>query len=344
MDKDFKNMTLEQICSVLQQIGQRPFMAGYIFSFVHQKNCQDINEITPLSKNLRQKLIDSGFIISALKIEHKQTDPDRTVKYLFTLPDDSFIEAVRMTDKDRTTLCISSQAGCRMGCLFCATGQLPFQRNLTAAEIIDQVYQIEADTAPAQNIVYMGMGEPLDNLDAVIQSIRLLNDTKGRNFGIRHITLSTCGLSDQIRKLANLDITPRLALSLHAATDSKRNQLMRIAKGQPLSAIFHSLRDYQKKTSKRITFEYCMIDGLNDTDADFGNLIHLIGKFKCNVNLIELNPFPGCPFKPSPPQRIKLFAAQLQKAGIETVIRFKRGTSIKAACGQLGAEHIKKNT
>lgn len=342
MDKNLKSKTYTELIEIAAAGGQKPFAAKYLFTFIHQKDAERIADITPLSKPFRQKLTDDGFVIAGIELLEQHDDPDGTVKFVFALPDGARIETVRLKDGERNTLCISTQAGCRMGCKFCATGQLQFQRNLTAAEIVDQVYQAEKAVGRIDNVVYMGMGEPLDNFDEVMRSVEILNHKDGRNIGIRHITISTCGLPQEIKKLALVAVQPRLALSLHAADDVTRAKIMRIGSKYPLSEVLTALKTYQSATGKRITIEYCMIDKINDKIEHAKALIKLLRPLKANVNLIELNPFPGCRFDPSAPRQIQMFAKVLSDAGIETVIRFKRGRSIKAACGQLGATWIKE--
>jgi 23S rRNA (adenine2503-C2)-methyltransferase len=341
MSNDLKNKPRKELTDLVTGLGQKPYSADYIFSFIHQKHVHNIDSITPLSKTFRKQLNDLGYTISSISFLESQTDPDGTVKYLFGLPDGNLIETVRLNDNGRCTVCLSTQAGCRMGCLFCATGQIQFKRNLTAAEIADQVYQIETAAGPIDNLVYMGMGEPLDNFEEVLRSLEILGDPKGRFLGMRHITISTCGLAEGIERLAQAPLQPRLAVSLHAADEHLRRRLMPVARKEPLPKLFDALRNYQKKTGKRITFEYCMMKDVNDSPEDAAKLIQLIRGLKANVNLIEMNDFPGCPYQASPQVRIKTFAAILEKAGIETVIRFKRGRSILAACGQLGAQRLK---
>lgn len=341
MDYDLKNKTRQELTELVGQLGQKAYCADYLFTFIHQKHIQDIDRISPLSKTFRKQLTDLGYKISSLSLLEKQIDPDGTSKYLFGLPDGGSIESVRLTDKGRVTLCLSTQAGCRMGCRFCATGRIPFERNLTAAEIADQVYQIESESGLADNLVYMGMGEPLDNFEQTARSLEILHDQKGRFLGMRHVTVSTCGLSEKIRQMSQWTIQPRLAVSLHTADDTLRKELMPIARKEPLKRLIEAIQYYQKKTKKRVTFEYCLLKDVNDSPEDALLLIRLVGKLKANVNLIEMNDFPGCPYEGSPPARIKSFAARLEKAGIETVIRFKRGRSIRAACGQLGAQRLK---
>jgi len=341
MEKDLKNKSCSELRGIAASYQQKPFCAHYLFTFIHQKDAESIEAITPLPKAFRQQLNDEGFGISSIELLEQHKDPDGTVKFVFGLDDSARIESVRLKDGNRNTLCISTQAGCRMGCKFCATGQLRFQRDLTAAEIVDQVYKAETICGRIDNLVYMGMGEPLDNFDNVMRSVEILNDKNGRNIGIRHITISTCGLPKEIAKLGTLEIRPRLAISLHAPDDAIRSKLMRIGQKYPLADIIAALKGYQKLTGKRITIEYCMIDGVNDRIEHARSLIKRLRPLKVNVNLIELNPFPGCRYSASSPDQIREFAKTLSDAGIETIIRCKRGRSIKAACGQLGATWLK---
>jgi len=341
MDKDLKDKTYSELLEIVASHQQKPLCGQYLFIFIHQKDATEINAITPLSKAFRQQLADEGFGILSLAPLDQHDDPDGTVKFVFGLCDGAKIEAVRLKDGDRNTLCVSTQAGCRMGCKFCATGQLKFRRDLTAAEIVDQVYHAESICGRISNLVYMGMGEPLDNFDNVMRSIEILNDKRGRTIGIRRITISTCGLPEEITKLAAHEIRPRLAVSLHAPNDAIRSKLMRVGRKHPLEEIIGALKGYQKLTNKRITIEYCMIDGINDQIEHAKALVRLLKPLRVNANLIELNPFPGCRYNASSTHQIKEFAQILTRSGIETNIRFKRGRSIKAACGQLGATWLK---
>lgn len=341
MDKDLKNCSYNDLLELAVSHQQKAFAAQYLFTFINQKNAVDIDSVTPLSKAFRQALKDAGFYITHIRLCERHEDPDGTVKFVFELENGVRIESVLLKDEDRHTLCISTQAGCRMGCKFCATGQLAFQRNLTAAEIVDQVYVSESLCGKIHNIVYMGMGEPLDNFENVIRSVEILNNAHGRNIGIRHITVSTCGLCEQIKELALLPLQPRLAVSLHASDDVTRSKIMRVARNHSIHDLITALTNYQRITNNRVTIEYCMIDGVNDKPEQARSLIRLLRPLKVNINLIELNPFPGCSYKASPTEQLQRFAKVLSDAGIETVIRFKRGRSIKAACGQLGATWLK---
>lgn len=337
MSKDLKDKTPAELEQIVATCGGKKYQAGCIFSFIHSKGVADVSQISPLGKAIRAELVEQGFLISQLKTSRKLTDPDGTVKYSFDLSDGNIIESVILIDGRRRTLCVSTQAGCAMNCVFCATAKLKLRRNLTAAEIVDQVYSAQNDGGRITNVVYMGMGEPLANYDAVLRSIRILNDPAGRNIAIRHLTISTCGIAPAIRKLAGEDIHPRLAISLNATTDELRAKLMPVNAKYPIRVLLDAVEAYQLRARQRVTFEYVMIKGLNDSLEDTGRLAKLLRRFKCNVNLIEYNPHPACKFKGSGVERIERFREALGEAGIETTIRFKMGQTIFAACGQLGA-------
>lgn len=332
-------MILPDIERLVEGLGEKKYSAGYIFDFIHNRGVRDISEITPLRKGFRSRLSEQGYFISSLAIVDKLTDPDGTAKYVFGLPDGGRIESVLLFDDERRTLCISAQAGCAMGCVFCATGQLGPGRNLTAGEIVDQVNLVAGDSPEHRvtNVVFMGMGEPLANYDAVLDAVRILNHPKGKNIGIRHLTISTCGLAEEIESMAGEDIHPRLAVSLNAPADSVRRRIMPVAKKYPLGRLLSAIKLYQRKTHNRVTFEYCLIKGVNDTALYARMLAKRLQDFKCNVNLIEYNPHKGCDLKPSGKDRIERFAACLLESGLETTIRRSFGRKINAACGQLGA-------
>ena len=338
MDLDLANKTLAELEQIAEKLGQKKYVAKYIFSFIHSKNTLDISQITPLSKALRDQLLKQGYYISSLKTLRKLTDSDGTIKYLFELPDKKTIETVLLFDDKRRTLCVSTQVGCAMGCTFCATAKIKLKRDLTAAEIAAQVNAVQNDKYKITNIVYMGMGEPMLNYDNVLRSIRILNHPAGKNFAIRHLAISTCGIVPAINRLANEDIFPRLAVSLNAPTDSLRSKLMGINKKFPLRPLLKAIQLYQLKTKHRVTFEYILIKDVNDSTADAHALVKLIRNIRCNVNLIGYNPHPGCKFTSSDKRTIGKFREILDKNKIETAVRLKRGLQIKAACGQLGAD------
>ena len=338
MDRDLKNKTLYELEEIVEDFGCKKYLAGYIFAFIHSKDAVDISDISPLSKTFRGRLTEEGYFISRLKTVQRFSDPDGTIKYLFESADGSRFESVLLTDGRRRTLCISTQVGCAMGCVFCATAGLKLGRDLSAAEIADQLNVIQKDAGKINNVVYMGMGEPLQNYDAVLKSLRIINHPKGKNIGLRHLTISTCGIAGGIKKLADEDIHPRLALSLNAPSDELRSKIMPVNKKDSIKALMEAVKYYQRKTGMRVTFEYVLIKGLNDSASHARMLADLVGRVKCNVNLIEYNPHPLCSYAASGKETIKRFANVLESAGIETVIRFKKGRKIRAACGQLGAD------
>jgi 23S rRNA (adenine2503-C2)-methyltransferase len=340
VDKDLKNKTLDELEEIVENFDQKKYLAKYIFSFIHCKAATDISEISPLSKMFRAELAKQGYYISYLKTVQTLADAEGTKKYLFELSDGEQIETVLLADGKRKTLCVSTQAGCSMNCAFCATAKLKFRRNLTAAEIADQINVIQEDEGRISNVVYMGMGEPMHNYEAVLKSVRILNHPEGKNIGIRHLTISTCGDAEGIRKLAKEDIRPRLAVSLNAPTDVLRSKIMAINKKYPIAELFAAVKDYQRRTRERVTFEYLLIKGMNDSKLHAQMLAKLVRQVKCNVNLIEYNSHPHCLFEASDRTAIKRFTEVLEKAGVETTTRFRKGRKIKAACGQLGADMV----
>ena len=338
MNKDLKSQTLAEIEQIAAKFDQKKYAAEYIFSFIHTKGAADISHITPLSKIFRKQLTAAGYFISSLKIARELTDTDGTTKYLFELGDGNAVEAVLLTDEDRRTLCISTQVGCAMNCTFCATAHILFKRHLTAGEIADEVYTVEKGAGEITNIVYMGMGEPLNNYDEVIKSVRILNDPNGRKIGIRHITISTCGIIPGIKQLADENIHPRLAISLNAPTNILRSKLMPINRKYPLETLFNAVQTYVAKTRCEVTFEYVLIKGVNDTNLHAQMTAKLLKRLKCKVNLIEFNPNPFSKFEPSGTEAMERFKRIMEKADVRTMIRLKKGRDIKAACGQLGAD------
>jgi len=337
MGKDLKDKTPAELERLVIDLGAKKYLAGYLFSFIHTKNARAISDIMPLSKALRERLTEQGYFISQLKTVEILADADGSRKYLFELADADRVEAVLLRDGQRQTLCVSTQVGCAMGCGFCATGRIKLRRNLTAGEIVDEVNQVEAGEGKINNVVYMGMGEPLENYDAVLKSVRILNHKSGKNIGIRHVTVSTCGIVPAIEKLGTEDVHPRLAISLNAPANALRSRLMPINRTYPLAQLLKAVGAYQHKTQQRVTFEYVLIDKLNDSADQAQALVKLLRGILCNINLIEHNPYPGCELAGSSRARIAQFATVLKEAGIETVTRFKLGRKIKAACGQLQA-------
>jgi 23S rRNA (adenine2503-C2)-methyltransferase len=342
MDKNLKDKTPDELEDIVENFGQKKYLAQYIFTFIQVKDAGEISDITPLSKTFRDHLAGQGYYISHLSTVYTFSDPDGTVKYLFELADGHRIETVLLHDGKRKTLCVSTQAGCSMNCAFCATAKLGFQRNLTTAEIVDQINVIQKDRGKINNVVYMGMGEPLQNYSAVIKSVRILNHPQGKHIGLRHLTISTCGIGDGIKELADEDIHPRLAISLNAPADALRSRIMPINKKYPIPVLMEAVKYYQRKTRQRVTFEYVLIKNFNDSALHAQMLSKLAHKAKCNINLIEYNPYVPGSFEASGREAIKRFVRILEEAGVETTIRYKKGRKIKAACGQLGADMLRE--
>ncbi|MDR1453102.1 MAG: 23S rRNA (adenine(2503)-C(2))-methyltransferase RlmN [Candidatus Margulisbacteria bacterium] len=335
MLKNLKDLDLAE----LKKIAVRPFYGAILFDWLQNKAAEDLDQISNLPKVWRTELKNNGYGIADLKLLKRSDDPDGTRKYLFALPDNCKIETVLLNDAGRQTLCLSTQVGCKMACVFCATGRLKFRRDLSAGEIVDQVIQVEKiEKVKIQNLVYMGMGEPLDNYDHVLKSIRILNDKAGKNIGARHITISTCGIIPGIVRLADEGLQIRLAVSLHAATDSLRAKLMPINKKYPLPDLMRALKTYQKKTGRRLTFEYIMLHGVNDAREQAKSLLKLLSGLNAHINLIEYNSHARAEFQPSAKKTLKEFWWLATDRGFETTIRYKRGQAVKAACGQLSGE------
>ncbi|MDD4178901.1 MAG: 23S rRNA (adenine(2503)-C(2))-methyltransferase RlmN [Candidatus Margulisbacteria bacterium] len=333
--------TLAELTKDFKALGQPQFRAKQVYKWVHHKLTFNFDEMTDLPKNLRD-LLKEQYSIDTLKIRHITPSPDATKKYLFELEDGNLIESVFMQNKEeRKTVCVSTQVGCPLGCLFCATGEMGFKRNLTAAEIISQAYQIARDYPDISNIVFMGMGEPFLNYDNVMKSVQILLSDEGANFGQRRITVSTCGIADRIRDFADEDLQVRLAVSLNSADNEIRSKLMPINKKFPLPVLREAVKYYGKKTGRLVTFEYVMLEGINDGEDDLRKLINFCRGLDVKVNLISFNKF-GKQFKPSKIKTIDRFVDALMAERINAVVRRSRGEAINAACGQLAAK-INKN-
>jgi len=333
-------MDFKKIEKVLEK--EPPFRLKQIKKAVFQDLIENWNKATTLPQDLRQKLSEAC-PISELKPEKTLTSEDnQTVKALFRLKDNSKIESVLMRHRDdRRTICVSSQVGCAMGCQFCATGQQGFKRNLTSSEIIEQILffarLLKKNKEKATNIVFMGMGEPFLNYDNVIETIKILNDKDGFNLGSRHISISTAGIIEGIKKLSQEKLQVNLAISLHAPNNNLRSKLMPINKKYPIEKILATVDNYIKKTKRKVMFEYLMIDGVNDSFEQSEELAKLLKKTLYFVNLISFNPVAHSQFKPSPGWKIKKFKEILEKNGVVVTQRYRFGQEIKAACGQLAA-------
>jgi 23S rRNA (adenine2503-C2)-methyltransferase len=351
VQKSIYEIALDELTAAVQSWGQPGYRARQVWEWLYQHKVSAFAEMTNLPKDLRARL-DAEFRISGLEpVAELHSTDGHTVKRLWRLPDGQMIESVLMEyDGVRRTACISTQAGCAMGCVFCATGQMGFSRNLTAGEIVEQALQfarqLEANGERLSNVVLMGMGEPLHNYDATLEAIARLNDESGLNIGQRHITLSTVGLIPAIRRFADEKLQVGLAISLHAATDEERDKLLPVNKRWPLADLRNAIRYYVEQTGRRVTFEWALIAGENDTIAQAEKLGQFLQGVKCHVNLIPLNPTEGYGGQPSDPARVATFQAVLNSYHIGSTVRVRRGIDIQAGCGQLKAEVVRsgKNT
>lgn len=334
--QDIKSLSLNELEQALADIGEPKYRAKQIFQWLHKKYVNSFDEMLNLSKDLRQKLKEN-YYISCSAIEKKLISCyDSTVKYLFSLNDGEYVEAVLMSYHHGYSACISTQAGCKMGCTFCATGQGGFRRNLTAGEMLSQLQTMEKDRGVRiSNVVLMGMGEPLDNFDNVVRFLRLVSSADGMNIGMRHLALSSCGLADKIRQLAELKLQITLSISLHAPNDEIRNRTMPVNKRFPIDELLSACREYIEKTGRRITFEYAMIDGVNDSIDCARQLASRLRGMLCHINLIPVNEVDKTGYKKSGKKSLNAFCAYLNNHGITATIRRTLGSDINASCGQL---------
>lgn len=329
------DLTIEELQEELEAIGQEKYRAKQIFQWVH-KGVKDIDEMTNLSKDLRQTLKEV-FYIGALKIHRKLVSRiDGTAKYIFGLEDGNVLESVLMQYKHGITACISSQVGCKMGCKFCASAEVGYVRNLSVGEILDQIISMQNDAGKRiSNVVIMGVGEPFDNYDNLMKFFKLVNHKDGLNIGYRHISVSTCGLIPQMLKLSEEKIPVTLSISLHAPNDDIREKIMPINKVYAIDKLVEACKIYTEATGRRVTFEYAMIAGINDSKENALELAKRIKGMLCHVNLIPINPVEGTDFRRSSRQQIEMFRNTLERFGIETTVRRELGSDISAACGQL---------
>jgi len=337
---DLKNMTLEEIEALVAEIGKEKYRARQIMKWIYQRGAASFEEMTNLSKDFRAEMAKTARI-GALEIVRTETSEDKTKKILFRLEDGLLIESVLIPGASHWTLCVSTQAGCRMGCAFCFTARSGLNRNLQPAEIVDQIVQAKFRTEEGpgiNNIVLMGMGEPLDNYDNVLKAIAIITSDHGLSLSTRRVTLSTCGLAPGIERLGR-ESAVNLAVSLNAPDDRRRSELMPINKTHPIEALIRACRSYPMPRRRRITFEYILIAGVNDSPADAKLLVKTFGGLRCKFNLIAFNEFPGSPFKTPSPGAIEAFQKVLVDHRFTAVLRQSRGKDILAACGQLSGRH-----
>lgn len=337
---DLKSLTIEELGIFLKNMGEPAFRAKQVFTWLH-KGVESFEEMRNIPNTLRARLAETAYI-TVPKVARKQISQlDGTIKYLWELRDGNCIESVVMQYHHGNTICISSQVGCRMGCRFCASTVLGKVRDLAPSELLDQILFSEKDSGlTISNIVLMGIGEPLDNYANVRKFLELINSPDGRNIGMRHISLSTCGIVPGIRRLQEEDLQLTLSISLHAPVQEVRESIMPVSRAYDVDTLLAACRDYFETTSRRISFEYAMIDGVNDSDAMADILAKKLAGMPAHVNLIPLNEVEESPFKPS--RRVAEFQKRLESHGITATVRRKLGGDIDASCGQLRRKAMKE--
>lgn len=339
--KEIRSMTLPELEQELAALNEPRFRAKQLFAWMHAKQAGSFSEMTNLPKALREQLAGQYEYTELTVVEELTSAIDGTKKFLFAMADGNVVESVWMRYQHGNSVCISSQAGCRMGCAFCASTLGGLVRNLTASEMLGQVYQIGKLTGErVSNIVVMGTGEPLDNYDALLRFLTLICDENGLNISQRNITVSTCGLVEQMKRLAGEHLQITLALSLHAPSQEKRMELMPVAKRYEIHEVVEACREYFESTGRRITFEYALIDGVNDSPADAHALLKLIGALNCHVNLIPVNPVKERRWRRPSREKTAAFRDILEKGGIAVTVRREMGRDINGACGQLRRRYM----
>ena len=334
--------TLEQLAEQLKAMGQPAFRAKQIFHWLHQKLVTEFSAMTDQPKALLAKL-EEEYYIAAPIIQRRQQSRDGTVKYLFRMADGNCIETVVMRYNYGNTVCVSTQVGCRMGCRFCASTQAGRVRNLEAGEIAAEIYAAQKDIGERiSHIVLMGIGEPLDNFDNVMDFLTIISSPEGVNIGMRNISLSTCGIVPQIDRLAEKKLQLTLSISLHAPNNAMRSQMMPVNDAYPVEELIAACRRYQKVTGRRISFEYSMVRGVNDSPATAKELAKLIRGMGAHVNLIPINPVDGSPYSATDAENVKRFQNMLTELGVNATVRRRLGSDISAACGQLRREAAKE--
>ena len=333
---DMKSMTLDEIKTIITEMGEKSFRAKQLYEWMHIKLARNYDEMTNLPKSLQEKLTKNYPYTSLREVMVQTSKIDGTKKYLFALADGNYIESVWMQYHHGNSVCISSQVGCRMGCRFCASTLDGLERNLTPSEMLDQIYAIVRSTKErVSNIVVMGTGEPLDNYDNLLRFIQMVSDENGLHISQRNITVSTCGIVENMRRLADEKLQITLALSLHGSTQEKRQELMPIANKYAIDEVIDACRYYFAQTGRRITFEYSLVGGINDTEADAENLCKLVSGLNCHVNLIPVNPIKERDYVVSEHRNVLCFQNKLEKKHINVTVRREMGRDIDGACGQL---------
>ncbi len=339
------DLTHDQLGALLAEWGEPAYRADQIWRWLYQQKAASFDAMTNLPRPLRERLAAEAALGALEPVAEQFSTDGETTKWVYRLGDGQLIESVLMRYDKRRTACISTQAGCAMGCVFCATGQMGFARHLTSGEIVAQAAalarKLGAEGERLSNVVLMGMGEPLHNYDATLAAIRVMIDPDGLGIGQRHITVSTVGLVPAIRRLAGEGLQVTLAVSLHAATDAEREKLLPVNRRYPLAELMAAVRDYVAGTGRRVTFEWALIHGKNDTPQQAHALGKLLKGLLCHVNLIPLNPTEGYAGGPSSPERVEAFQRVLESYGVGSTVRLRRGIDIQAGCGQLKTEVLR---
>ena len=341
--KNIKEYNFEELKQEMQELGEKPFRAEQIFKWIYQEKVKTFDEMTNLSLELRKKL-EENYTMCNYNILKKQESKDGTIKYLFDVLDGNAIETVLMRYHHGNSICVSSQIGCKMGCKFCASTGINFIRSLNSGEIVEQIIAVEQDTGEKiSNVVFMGIGEPFDNYDNVVNAIKIINHPKGLNIGARHISISTSGIVPKIYQLAEENIQCTLSISLHATNNEKRSSMMPVNDAYPIEELMKACKDYIKKTNRRISFEYALAKDNNDNLEDAKQLVKLLKGMLCHVNLIPINKIENGKFDKSTNENIMKFRDYLNDHGIVATIRRELGSDIDAACGQLRRKELNKS-
>ncbi len=339
MKKDILSYSLEELEAALAEIGEKKFRAKQIYEWLHVQRVSEFDKMSNISLSLRTKLDDEFYINSINIVKKLESHIDNTVKYLYELSDGNHVECVMMEYKHGNSLCISTQVGCKMGCRFCASTIAGFKRNLLPSEMLLQIYTAEKESGKhVDSLVLMGIGEPLDNFDNVVKFLQLLTYETGKNMSLRHVSLSTCGLVNRIYDLAEYKFGLTLSISLHAVTDKKRSEIMPVNNRFCINELLQACRDYIDKTGRRISFEYSVIHGVNDSPEDAAGLIKLLKNMNCHVNLIPVNEIKERDFK-ADRKSLEKFEEMLINGGLNATTRRTLGADINAACGQLRREY-----
>ncbi len=338
---DIKSLNMEELTAFVVGLGEKKFRGKQLYEWLHVRQAASFDEMTNLSKEFRERLKETCEMVSLRQVDVQISAIDGTRKYLFALSDGNVIESVLMRYKHGNSVCISSQVGCRMGCRFCASTLDGLVRGLAPSEMLDQIYRISKDIGERiSNVVVMGTGEPMDNFDNLLKFIELLTDENGLHISQRNLTVSTCGIVPRMRELADYKLAITLALSLHASNQKKRLSLMPVANKYEIHEVVDACRYYFAQTGRRVTFEYSLVGGVNDTDEDAAELSQLIRGMNCHVNLIPVNPIKERDYVQSDTEAIQAFKAKLEKNGINVTVRREMGRDIDGACGQLRRKHM----